>query len=251
MKKKQRQGQTWRQRQSKTQEGCKSHLPCRGELNSSPAAFPPTSLTNPSIMQLHFNKQEAYKGHFQTPRMPYVKESNTALRGQACALSCPRLAGFQNFLIENTFGFWSWMCGGGTDSCGLSSLPCRSVEAGLFILGSRRSHSIQRNTCCPHCQLPFPSCRQEVKNWKSLKLLARAFVISRFIHCFQQAHETKCTNCQECSGTAGVCFLCWRAVLKYIKSEAANSDTALGIELDLQRDCGGGGTMFLGLIYNW
>lgn len=41
------------------------------------------------------------------------------------------------------------------------------------------------------------------------------------------------------------------AVSKYIKSEAANSDTALGIELDLQRDCGGGGTMFLGLIYNW
>lgn len=248
MKKKQRQGQTWRQRQSKTQEGCKSHLPCRGELNSSPAAFLPTFLTNLSCNCTSTTRRRT-RAIFKHPECCTWK--SPTLRWEACALSCPRLAGFQNFLIENTFGFWSWMCGGGTDSCGLSSLPCRSVEAGLFILGSRRSHSIQRNTCCPHCQLSFPSCRQEVKNWKSLKLLARAFVISRFIHCFQQAHETKCTNCQECSGTAGVCFLCWRAVSKYIKSEAANSDTALGIELDLQRDCGGGGTMFLGLIYNW
>lgn len=43
----------------------------------------------------------------------------------------------------------------------------------------------------------------------------------------------------------------WRAVSKCIKSGAGNSDTALGIKLDLQRDWGGGGTMFLGLVYDW
>lgn len=203
MKKKQRQDQTWRQRQSKMQEVFKSHLPSSGELSSSPAAFP-----NPSCNCASTTRRCA-RALFKHPECCTWK--SPTLSGEACALSCPCLDGFQNFLIENTFGFWSWTCGGETDSCGLSSLPCRSVEAGLFILVSRRFHSIQRSTCCPYCQLSFPSCRQEVKNWKSLKLLARAFVISRFIHCFQQACETKCTNCQECSGMTGVCFLCWLA----------------------------------------
>lgn len=44
---------------------------------------------------------------------------------------------------------------------------------------------------------------------------------------------------------------CAPMVLKCTKSGAANSDTALGIKLDLQRDRGGGGNMFLGLIYNY
>lgn len=61
-------------------------LQWRTELQS--CCLPP-NLPDQSVMQLHFNKREVCKGHFQTPRMLYVKESNTALRGLCLVLPSP------------------------------------------------------------------------------------------------------------------------------------------------------------------
>jgi hypothetical protein len=119
----------------------------------------------------------------------------------------------------------------------------------FFILVSRRYHSVQRNTCSLHFQLSFPSCRQEVKNRNSLKLLVRSFVISRFVHCFQHwVSETKCTNGQECSGTLWF-VSCDHMVLMCKRAGAGGGQTAFGIKLDLQRAWGGGRSIFLGLSY--
>lgn len=201
------------QRQREMQGDFKSHLPSRGELGT--PVLTPSLLS--SLMNLSCNctsTTRRYAGTISKHPKCCTRKSPTVI-WEACALACPCLAGCQNFLIENTFGFGSWICGRKTNSCGLNSLPCRSVDAVLFILVSRRYHSVQRNTCCPHCQLSFPSWRQEVKNWKSLKLLARAFVISRLIHCLRRVCETRCTNCQECPGMSAVLFpvlpWCWSA----------------------------------------
>lgn len=164
--------------------------------------------------------------------MLYLKESNTDLRGLCLSLHFPGRESElpdRTHLVSDAGSVVEWLA-----PVVLNSLPCRSVDAGLFILVSRRYHCVQRSTCCPHCQLPFPSCRQEVKNWKSLKWLSRAFVNYKFIHCFQQkVCEIKWTNCQECSGMSGVCFLRSHGVEVH-KVRAGNSDTSLGIKLDLQ-----------------
>lgn len=144
---------------------------------SSPVAFPP-KFPDESVMQLHFNNQKVCKHPFQTPQMLCWKESNTKLRGLCLSLLLP---GWMSKLPEKKH-IWFLKLGRGWRDWLLwfEFTSMQECWCSAFYFSKQKTPLHPKDTCCPHCQLSFPSCRQEVKTWKSLKTVSESIYNLKF-----------------------------------------------------------------------